>query len=281
VTTALRGLQVLEALAGMRQPAPLRAVATRVGLSESQAFRILQELERAGYLDHLGRTGYRLASRSIALATLIGPRPALLRAIYPVITRLAHNTGESVVLHLRSGAARVLVLGVAPPTGPMSAAPAGTTAASGVSASTNPRTSAASGPVFDPGGALGERSPLVAGASGRIILAFLPETELAAMDLDGITAEQLRAIRDRGHEVSHGENHPGISGVSAPLLAYSACEQPTVLGSITVAGPSARFGPGELTRVLAPLLGACRDLAPRLASILGPDPGAVVEALDL
>jgi len=244
---------VLEALAGMRQPAPLRAVADRVELSESQAFRILQELERAGYLEHLGRSGYRLASRSVALATLIGPRPALLRAIYPVITRLAHNTGEAVVLHLRSGAARVLVLGVAAP----------------------------SGPVLDPAGLHGERSPLVAGASGRIILAFLPETELAAMDLAGITADQLRTIRDRGHEISHGENHPGISGVSAPLLAYSGCEQPTALGSITVAGPSARFGASDLSRVLTPLLGACRDLAPRLASILGPDPGAVVKALDL
>ncbi|WP_211766527.1 IclR family transcriptional regulator [Kutzneria sp. CA-103260] len=250
MSTALRGLEVLEALAGMRQPAPLRAVAERVGLSESQAFRILQELERAGYLEHLGRSGYRLASRSVALATLIGPRPALLRAVYPVITRLAHNTGEAVVLHLRSGAARVLVLGVPAPTGP----------------------------TLDPAGVPGERSPLVAGASGRIILAFLPAAELAAMDLAGITPDQLQAIRDRGHEISHGENHPGISGVSVPLLAYSGNEQPTVLGSITVAGPTSRF---ELSRVLTPLLGACRDLAPRLASILGPDPGAVVQALDL
>jgi DNA-binding IclR family transcriptional regulator len=250
MTTALRGLQVLEALAGMRQPAPLRDVAERVALSQSQAFRILQELERAGYLEHLGRSGYRLASRSVALATLIGPRPALLRAVYPVITRLAHTTGEAVVLHLRSGAARVLVLGVSAPTGP----------------------------VVDPAGVLGERSPLAAGASGRIILAFLPDSELAAIDLAGLTPDQLQAIRARGHEISHGENHPGISGVSAPLLAYTAGEQPTALGSITVAGPSSRF---HVARVLPPLLGACRDLAPLLASILGPDPGAVVKALDL
>ena len=252
VSTALRGLQVLEALAGMRQPAPLRQITDRVGLSESQTFRILQELERDGYLDHLGRSGYRLASRSVALATLIGPRPAMLRAVYPVISRLALTTGEAVVLHLRSGAHRVLVLGVPAP----------------------------SGPIADPAGLLGERSPLIAGASGRIILAYLPEAELSTVDLAGITADQLEAIRERGYEISYGENHPGVNGISAPLLAYPM-DVRTVLGSITVAGPAGRLGSGDFSRVLNPLLGACRELAPRLASILGPDPGAVISALDL
>ncbi|GAA4383704.1 IclR family transcriptional regulator [Tsukamurella soli] len=255
--TALRGLQVLEALAGMRQPAGLSAVAARVGLSESQTFRVLRDLEQGGYLDHLGRNGYRVASRSVALAALIGPRPALLRAVYPVVTRLAQVTREAAVLHLRSGGYRVLVLGVPAP----------------------------ARPTVDPAGVLGERSPLVSGASGRIILAYLPAAELAGMDLGGITTDQLRVTRERGYETSFGENHPGIAGISAPLLAYpggvDGDEQPTVLGAITVAGPSARLGAGDFTRVLGPLLAACRDLAPRLSAVLGPDPGATIEALDL
>ncbi|MEZ0112625.1 DNA-binding IclR family transcriptional regulator [Catenulispora sp. EB89] len=255
MSTALRGLQLLEALAGMRQPASLRAVAERVGLSESQTFRVLRELERGGYLDHLGRSGYRLAGRSVALATLIGPRPALLRAIQPVITRLAQLTGEAVVLHLRSGATRVLVLGVPAP----------------------------SGPVLDPAGLLGERSPLAVGASGRIILAYLPEAELAAMDLGGLDRRQLAAIRDRGYEASFGENHPGVNGVSAPLLAYreDADSAGMALGSITVAGPAERLSEADFPRLVPMVLAACRDLGPRLASILGPDPGETVRALDL
>lgn len=258
MSTALRGLQVLEALAGMRQPTPLPAVAGRVGLSESQTFRILRQLEHAGYLEHLGHSGYRLAGRSVALATLIGPRPALLRAIYLVITRLAHTTGEAVVLHLRSGTTRVLVLGVPAP----------------------------SGPILDPAGLQGERTPLITGASGRVILAYLPPAELATMDLGGITPEQLTAIRDLGYETSRGENHPGINGVSAPLLAYPAGVrgddgQPIALGSVTIAGPQKRFTASHLSHVRTPLLGACRDLAPRLAAILGPDQGTTIRALDL
>jgi DNA-binding IclR family transcriptional regulator len=249
VSTALRGLQVLEALAGMRQPASLHAVADRIGLSESQTFRVLRELEREGYLDHIGRSGYRLAGRSVALATLIGPRPTLLRAVHPVITRLAHLTGEAVVLHLRSGSAHVLVLGVPAPLGP----------------------------ILDPAGVLGERSPLAVGFSGRVILAYLAEAELATMDLADVS--------ERGYETSFGENHPGINGVSAPLLAYRLDArgqgEATALGSITIAGPAARLGDGDFPRVLPMLLGACRDLGPRLAAILGPDPGETVRALDL
>ncbi|MFF4315730.1 IclR family transcriptional regulator [Streptomyces sp. 900105755] len=265
-STALRGLQVLEALSGMRQPVPLRAVADRVGLSQSQTFRVLQELERAGYLDHLGRSGYRLAGRSVALATLIGPRPALLRAVQPVVSRLAHLTGEAVVLHLRTGDTRVLVLGVPAP----------------------------SGPILDPAGVIGERSPLAVGSSGRIILAHLPEPELATMDLGGITGAQLAAIRERGYETSRGENHPGINGVSAPLLARRTAtastaagqqaaepDGQTALGAITVAGPSIRLVEDDFPRVVAPLLAACRDLSLRLAAILGPNPGHTVQALDL
>lgn len=254
-TTALRGLQMLETLAGMRQPATLHDISARAGLSESNAFRILQALEQEGYLHHLGRSGYRLASRALALATVIGPRPAMLRLMHPIVARLAAVSGEAAVVHLRAGQFRVLVLGVPAP----------------------------SGPIVDPAGVLGERSPLATGASGRIILAYLPPTELAGVDLHGVTPQQLEAIRARGYEMSYGENHPGINGISVPLLAEpgNPASQPTVLGSMTIAGPSQRLPPQAVAQLAGPLQAACRDLSPRLAALLGPNPGATIEALDL
>lgn len=254
-TTALRGLQVLETLAGMRQPATLRDVAARAGLSESNAFRILRALEDEGYLHHLGRSGYRLGSRALALATVIGPRPAMLRLMHPIVARLAALSGEAAVVHLRAGESRVLVLGVPAP----------------------------AGPLLDPVGLLGERSPLATGASGRIILAYLSETELAGVDLHGATPEQLAVIRERGYETSRGENHPGINGISAPLLAApdDPTAPPIVLGAMTIAGPSERLSAQTMARLVGPLLGACRDLSPRLAALLGPNPGATIDALDL
>jgi DNA-binding IclR family transcriptional regulator len=248
-TTFLRGLDVLEALAGMRQPASLAAVASRAGLSQPQAFRVLHALEREGYLEHLGRSGYRIGSRSVALSTLIGPRPALLRAVYPILARLAATTREAVVLHLRSGGDRVLVLGVPAP----------------------------SGPIRDPAGALGERSPLAVGASGRVILAQLPDDEIAALDPSGSVRPRIERIRERGYDTSYGENHPGINGISAPLLA----DNHAVLGSITIAGPAGRLPESVIVRLAGPLTRACQELSPRLASILGPNPGVTLDALDL
>jgi DNA-binding IclR family transcriptional regulator len=248
-TTFLRGLGVLEALAGMRQPASMAAVARRAGLSQPQAFRVLQSLERDGYVDHLGRSGYRIGSRSVALSSLIGPRPALLRAVYPVLARLAATTREAAVLHLRSGADRVLVLGVPAP----------------------------SGPVRDPAGVLGGRAGFTARVKSRVILAQLPESEIAALDPHGTARPRIERIRQLGYDTSYGENHPGINGISAPLLA----DNHSVLGSITIAGPAGRLPQPAISRLAGPLTGACRELSPQLASILGPSPGATLDALDL
>ena len=64
-----RPLLVLEALAAMEQPASLLAIASAVGLSKAGAYRVLRALQDEGYVDHAGRRGYRVGSRSIALAS--------------------------------------------------------------------------------------------------------------------------------------------------------------------------------------------------------------------
>lgn len=247
-----RGLEVLEVLAGMRQPATLGAIAARVGLSESQTFRVLRALESDGYLDHYGRSGYRIGSRSLALATLVGPRPELLRVVYPVITRLATVSGQAAVLHLRSGASRVLVLGVPAP----------------------------NGPAREPTGVLGERSPLAIGASGRVILAHLPTDEARALAPALEILKRLEAIRARGYETSYQENHPGINGISAPLLGQDDGQQ-VVLGAISLAGPAPDLPEERMESMSRILLAACQELSPRLSRILGPHASATVEALDL
>lgn len=73
--SALRAMRVLEALAGMEQPAGLLTIAAAVNLSKTRAYRVLRSLQDHGYVDHADRNGYRIGSRSLALASLIGPRP--------------------------------------------------------------------------------------------------------------------------------------------------------------------------------------------------------------
>jgi DNA-binding IclR family transcriptional regulator len=129
--------------------------------------------------------------------------------------------------------------------------------------------------IQDPGGLIGERSPLAVGASGRVILAHLPDAEHgSASQLD---SSLLARIRERGYDMSFGENHRGINGIAGPLLTADG----EALGSVTIAGPSTRMTQAAMKRLAGTLLDTCRELSPMVTSLLGPEAGATVAALDL
>ncbi|TVT59338.1 IclR family transcriptional regulator [Amycolatopsis rhizosphaerae] len=254
--THIRALRVLETLAGMQQPAPLPTIAERVQLSKTTAYRILRGLQDHGFIDHTGRTGYRIGSRAVALASLIGPRPALLQIIRPVLKKLATEASETVTLHLRSGAHRVLVLAAEPPGNPLRILPT-----------------------------LGERSPLTSGCSGQSILAFLPRQEADDIVRDhtrdglrpGLPAALAR-IRKDSYALSFSGIHIGFNGVAAPLLDPT---DGTALGSIAIAGLDRRLPRDTLLQLSTPLRAACADLAPRLATVLGPNSSIRLDPLDV
>ncbi len=252
---AVRALHVLEILAGMQQPALLDAVAARTGLTKMKAYRVLRALEQDGYVDHAGRSGYRVGSRSLSLATLIGPHPALLKRARPVLNRLAETARETATLHLRSGAHRVLVLGAEPVNWDLRHVVR-----------------------------LGERAPLTTGCSGTVILAHLPAAEagtlLAARPRGEHRpdADALDRIRTDGYALSRNANHAGVAGVAAALLEP---DDGYPLGSLAIAGPDHRLPDRALQQLAGPLTAAARELAPQLAAILGPHASVRQDALDV
>jgi len=251
---ALRVLRVLEVVASMEQPASLPRIAAAAGLNKMKAFRALQKLTASGYVDHVGRSGYRIGSRSVALGSLIGPRPALQHRARPVLLRLAALTSEFTTLHMRSGAHRVLVLGALP---------------------------RGHAPVEV---AIGERAPLTSGCSGLSILAHLPEQEAAEVIRTRPSGEprpstaELAKIRNEGYSLSFRSNHPGLHGIGAPLL------DPLTripLGSISVAGGYEHLSAATLCSFSPSLLSACAELGPQLAKLLGPNSSDRFAALDV
>jgi IclR family acetate operon transcriptional repressor len=249
-----RALRVLEALAGMEQPASLLAIAAAVDLSKASAYRVLRTLQDEGYVDHLGRRGYRIGSRSIALASLIGPRPALLQRAHPVLAKLAATSQESAALYLRSGEHRVLVLRAEP--------------------NTDPRRHRVR---------VGERAPLTSGCGGRVILAHLPAKQAAAVIETNARGRrraeierELVTIRADGYALSFSENHRHYNGIAAALL-----DDGHPLGALAIGGPDERLSESTLHRLAQPLTSACRQLAPHLATVLGPNSTLRLESLDL
>lgn len=99
------------------------------------------------------------------------------------------------------------------------------------------------------------RAPAHAVATGKIILAFLPEREwtiamdtLAAFTSRTITnaqalKENLGKARRLGYAVNRGEWQEGVHGVAAPIFAGTECR---VVGSIGLTGPEWRFGTGAM-----------------------------------
>lgn len=258
----IRVLQVLETVAGIEQPASLEVVASAAKLTVSKAYRALRALQDHGFVEHVGRQGYRLGGRAVALASLIGPRPALKRAAQPVLNRLATAVGETVTLHLRSGASRVVVLGAEPR--PPLIRHRGADE-NGAGTATAPLHRAVM---------IGERAPLTSGCSGTAILAFLP-----AATIDGVLAAQparvprrlgaaaLARIREDGYAMSFSDNHVGLNGVAAPVLDP---DDGVALASMVISGAEAKLPEPVLRELSSPLTAACAELAGPLAAMLGP-----------
>lgn len=97
---------------------------------------------------------------------------------------------------------------------------------------------------------IGTRLPMHAGASGKVILAFLPEheiEEIIASGLEPITdhtvsdpvelKRQLEEIRQKGWAISHGERTPEAVAIASPIFDSDF----SVIGSLLVSIPSYRF----------------------------------------
>jgi len=147
-----KGLDLLEALAARADPVSQADLARAIGRSPSEIFRMLACLERRGYVlkeDASGR--YRLTLRLFELAHTHTPVDQLLHAAEGPMRDLARRILESVHLSVLSDG-RLLVL-------------------SQVESQNRTRVSVEVGAKF----------PVVRTASGRILLAHLPQQELRAM----------------------------------------------------------------------------------------------------
>jgi len=132
---------------------------------------------------------------------------------------------------------------------------------------------------------IGDRAPVHCTASGKAMLAHLPEAELDRLLAAGLAArtentitepERLRAeldrIRESGYAVDDIENEYDIRCVSAPVFDSMG----HVAAAISASGPAVRVG--EKTQELAALmmsgatqlserLGASSQLSPGLSSV--------------
>jgi DNA-binding IclR family transcriptional regulator len=105
----------------------------------------------------------------------------------------------------------------------------------------------------------GDVLPLLAGSGGRVLAAF-----------SGQQGEPYDTIRETYHHLSVGDRDPETAGVSAPVFGPGR----TLLGALTLAGPSTRVDAAFLRRMTPALL----EAAARATHAFGEDASMLEQA---
>ena len=228
-----RAISVLEILA-QRGEAGVSEVAGEIDVHKSTAFRLLGALEARGLVEQAGERGkYRLGFGIVRLAGAVTGRIDITQQGRPVCERLAEEIGETVNIAVLQEHYAINLYQVR--------GPGAVTAHNWV----------------------GQLTPLHATSSGKILLAYLPAEERAALLTEAgmkkvtphtITAKtklekQLAEAREAGYAWTKEELEIGLHAMAAPVLDRDG----QVIAAVTASGPSYRFTE-ERMRELAPVL---------------------------
>ena len=236
--SSLRGLAVLETFRAARRPLSISELARLGRMPVSTCHGVVRALERRGFL-------YFLSSRECYPTRRLGELAAALDANDPVIARVApalaalrDETGETAILGVRQLDEVLYLLVVESPQAIRYSAHAG------------------------------DRKPLHSSAIGKVMLAAMPEAELAGWlkthPLVRVTERTLTSARRlradlsaalrNGYAVTRGENVTDVMALAAPLRLAGRTF------GVAVAGPLHRMEPNE-ARMAVRLRQCIRSLA--------------------
>ena len=242
-----RALTLLETIAELGGETTLSKLSSRTGLNISTCHHLLATLVQRGFVTKgLGRRGYALGARILYLSHVC-LQVDLPRRAQSAVDRISQATGETVHLAALRGDELVNVL---------------------------KRESRHA--VRVDGGAIGTRDAAHATATGKAILAWLPEDEIRRIvtahgmtkftpnTITDFTAlmEALRLVRRNGVAFDREEFRPGVICVGAAIRDQSGA----VVGSISASTPSMRASDEHLDHMRAEVVAATRALSLELGA---------------
>lgn len=233
--TLAKGLLALEALAANPNLAGVTDLARHLGLTKSNAHRLLQTLVGCGYVRNLDQSGkYELTLKLWELGASVVGRLDLKTVSAEYMERLCRLSGETVHLSVLDGMEVVYLDKVE---------------------SSHPVRSYSR---------VGGRAPAYCVATGKALLGYAPPALIDAVSLDlkpftpyTITMpnelkSELEKLRQTGYAVNRGEWLDGVCGIAAPIRDAGG----HVCAAIGLSGPADRFKPRSL-----------RQMAPRVVSV--------------
>jgi DNA-binding IclR family transcriptional regulator len=237
-----RALAILDILA-VRGEAGVTEIATELDVHKSTAFRLIGALENRRLVEQVAERGkYRLGFGIVRLAGATTARLDLPRESHPVCERLAGELDETVnVAIMDSGQATNI------------------TQVYGTAAVTTRNW-------------IGQRTPLHATSSGKVLLAWAPEEDLeAALDtlerytINTITSRsrllaELDTIREQGWGSTNEELEIGLNALAAPVRDGSG----SVIAAVSVSGPAYRLTVESFAEVAEKLCAGAAEISSRV-----------------
>jgi DNA-binding IclR family transcriptional regulator len=233
INSLQRGLSLLNLFAGVESTLNFAQIAGMSGLPSSTLHRFLVNLQSAGYLSCDEGGNYRLGVSCVFLGqAAIGSLDARMMS-RPYLVELNRRTRETIHLTVRDGMSAVYVEKIDSPE------------------------------QLRIHSRIGALVPLHCTAVGKVLLAFLPEAERAAilerLDLKRCTVNtvgslqelqaELQRVRKNGYALDLEEHEPHIRCVAAPIWDHAGA----IHASLSVTGPAVRMTIARL-RELAPLI---------------------------
>ena len=220
-------------------------ISVLTGYTKSTVSRLLTTIQRHGCVERAGGHGkYQLGYRINLWANMGVRQNNLVNIARSVMEKLRDECGEEIALYVIEGDRRVCVDRVE-----------------------SLHEIAKVGPV-------GNYYPLHAGASGKVLLAYLPEDQRNAIISKGrlekfttltITdhkklEKDLKAIRNKGYAVSRGEREPDAFSVTAPIWDAGG----RIVASLSISGPNFRLTDKQLKENIQEILTASKAISYKL-----------------
>lgn len=239
-----RALDMLKCFNDNRKEIALLEFAELMSLNKSTVFRILVNLKNAGFVDINPEGKYIIGSEIIRLGGITNHNDYLKAEAHEILNTLANISEETVILVKYNNYKAICI--------------------DKIESSNDLKI------VSE----IGRSIPMMKGASGKIISAFLDKDKLnecirvqqdlfnEQYDLDKLKSE-LEIIRKNGYCLTTSEIDQGVAAFAIPILGAGG----SVIGSISIAGPNFRFNNGIINKIKDQAMGQISILSQKMGYV--------------
>jgi IclR family transcriptional regulator, KDG regulon repressor len=242
VQSVERTLDILEALAETGEVG-IAQLSSQVGLHVSTVHRLLSTLISRGYVRQNTETGrYLLGLKVLDVASAVRDHLDMRMEALPVLRNLMKKSGETANLGVRDRRHLVYIEQASSP-----------------------------GRLLRMFVQVGGRAPLHSTASGKVLLAHLPASELQELLSDyilppnasrtivdrSVLLAELEEVRRQGYATDYGEQEEGVNCIAGPVLDHTG----RVVAAISISGPWIRISPERVSELVPLVLEACDALS--------------------